>query len=202
LLALTATSVGLVITSNTAERYMSTPLFDGIEVDMNAAELELSRSTPGFRFDAAPPAPPPANRPEPESLPLDAEAEVFVTNVIEHHGVVLFALEWCEFCWAVRKLFSALGIAYKSVDLDSLPFQERDLGTKIRATLQERCASPTIPQIYIGRVHVGGCMDLFEAVSKGQAWQLLDDAGVEFRRNVNVDPYKFLPQWVHPRQSA
>ena len=187
---------------DTGERYMSTPLFDGIEVDMNAAELELSRSTPGFRFDSAPAAPPPAQRPEPEPLPLDEEAEVFVTNVIEEHGVVLFALEWCEFCWAVRKLFSALGIAYKSVDLDSVAFQERELGTKIRATLKERCASPTIPQIYIGGVHVGGCMDLLEAVSKGRAWQLLADAGVEFRRDANLNPYKFLPQWVHPRQSA
>ena len=170
---------------------------------MNAAELELSRSTPGYRFDSAPAAPaPPANRPEPEAPQLDAEAELFVTNVIEDHGVVLFALEWCEFCWAVRKLLRALGIAYKSVDLDSVAFQERELGTKIRATLKERCASPTIPQIYIGGVHVGGCMDLFEAVSKGRAWQLLVDANVKFERDVNVNPYKFLPQWVHPRQSA
>ena len=188
---------------DTGERYMSTPLFDGIDFDMNAAELELSRSTPGYRFDSAPAAPaPPANRPEPEAPQLDAEAELFVTNVIEDHGVVLFALEWCEFCWAVRKLLRALGIAYKSVDLDSVAFQERELGTKIRATLKERCASPTIPQIYIGGVHVGGCMDLFEAVSKGRAWQLLVDANVKFERDVNVNPYKFLPQWVHPRQSA
>ncbi|HEY0467811.1 MAG TPA: pyridoxal-phosphate dependent enzyme, partial [Polyangiaceae bacterium] len=39
---------------DTGERYMSTPLFDGIDVDMNAAELELSRSTPGYRFDPTP----------------------------------------------------------------------------------------------------------------------------------------------------
>src|SRR3954469_169818 len=38
---------------DTGERYLSTPLFDGIEVDMNDAELALSRSTPGYRFDAA-----------------------------------------------------------------------------------------------------------------------------------------------------
>ncbi|HEY3254653.1 MAG TPA: glutaredoxin domain-containing protein, partial [Polyangiaceae bacterium] len=186
---------------DTGERYMSTPLFEGIEVDMNAAELELSRSTPGCRFDAAPPPPPPAGPPEPPMV-LDAEAEVFVTNVIEEHAVVLFALEWCEFCWAVRKVFAALGIAYKSVDLDSVAFQDRELGTKIRATLKERCGSPTIPQIFIGGVHVGGATDLFEAIAQGRAWQLLSAAGVSFQRNVHLDPQRFLPQWLHPRKSA
>jgi cysteine synthase len=189
---------------DTGERYLSTPLFDGIAVDMNDAELALSCSTPGYRFDAAPPAPPTANPPgpEPELAPvLDAEAEVFVTNVIEEHAVVLFALEWCEFCWAVRKLFAELAIAYQSVDIDSVAFQERELGAKVRATLKERCGSPTIPQIYIGGVHVGGCMDLFEAVANGRAWQLLSDAGAAFQRKP-VDPQQFLPQWLHPRRSA
>src|SRR5690606_33761046 len=39
---------------DTGERYLSTPLFDGIEVDMDEAELVLSRSTPGYRFDTQP----------------------------------------------------------------------------------------------------------------------------------------------------
>jgi len=192
---------------DTGERYMSTPLFDGVEIDMNAAELELSRSTPGYRFDAAAPPPPPpptANQPRPQpetARVLDAEAEVFVTNVIEDNAVVLFALEWCEFCWAVRKLFAELGIAYKSVDIDSLAFQQRELGTKLRASLKERCGSPTIPQIYIGGVHVGGSTDLFDAIANGRAWQLLSDAGAAFQRKA-VDPHKFLPQWLHPRKSA
>jgi len=190
---------------DTGERYMSTPLFDGIDLDMNAEELVLSRSTPGYRFDAAPP--PLANQqkaqPAPDSaLVLDAEAEVFVTNVIEDHAVVMFALEWCEFCWAVRKLFAQLGIGYKSVDIDSVAFQKRELGTKVRASLKQRCGSPTIPQIYIGGVHVGGAMDLFEGLSNGRARQLLSDAGVEFRRDLQVDAHKFLPQWLHPRKSA
>jgi len=188
---------------DTGERYMSTPLFDGIDVDMNAAELELSRSTPGCRFDSASLAPAAANQPEPpRSLVRDEEAEVFVSNVIEEHAVVLFALEWCEFCWAVRKLLRKLGIAYKSVDIDSVAFQERELGTRIRAALKEHCGSPTIPQIYIGGTHLGGCMDLFAAVSEGRAWQLFEDAGVTFARSADLNPQQFLPQWLHPRKSA
>jgi cysteine synthase A len=188
---------------DTGERYLSTPLFDGIDVDMNDAELELSRSTPGYRFDA-PACPTPIvaiRQPEPE-VELDEDAESFVTNVIRDNAVVMFALEWCEFCWAVRKLFAKLGIAYRSVDIDSVAFQAREMGTKIRAVLKDRTGSPTIPQIYIGGRHVGGCMDLFDAVREGRMRQQLEDAGVEYDRNSDVDPYSLLPKWVHPRKTA
>ncbi|HYP75916.1 MAG TPA: cysteine synthase A [Polyangiaceae bacterium] len=188
---------------DTGERYLSTPLFDGIEVDMNEAELELSRSTPGYRFDTAAPTAPPPQQPERTPVvPPDEEAEEFVRNAIGEHAVVLFALEWCEFCWAVRKLFGKLGVAYKSVDIDSVAFQDRELGTRVRAALKLHCGSPTIPQIYIGGVHVGGCMDLFQAVSDGRAFQLLSDAGIACQRATDLNAQQFLPQWLHPRKSA
>jgi len=188
---------------DTGERYMSTPLFDGIDVDMNEAEVELSRSTPGYRFDVppSPVKPAAALQPEPADA-LDEEAVALVTQVIRDHAVVLFALEWCEFSWAVRKLFARLRVPYQSVDLDSVAFQEHDLGTKVRAVLKQRIGSPTIPQIYIGARHVGGCMDLFEAASKGQMRQLLSDAHVEYDGDVQVNPQDFLPRWIHPRERA
>jgi cysteine synthase A len=116
--------------------------------------------------------------------------------------VVMFALEWCEFCWAARKLFARLGIAYKSVDIDSVALQQGDLGTKIRAVLKERTGSPTIPQIYIGGTHIGGAMDLFDAMRAGRMRKLLDAAGVEHDRSVDIDPYSLLPKWLHPRKTA
>jgi len=48
-----AGSVILCMLPDTGERYMTTPLFDGIEAEMDADELALSRSTPGFQFPAA-----------------------------------------------------------------------------------------------------------------------------------------------------
>ncbi len=41
----------LCMLPDTGERYMSTPLFADIPTDMNDAELEISRSTPNYRFD-------------------------------------------------------------------------------------------------------------------------------------------------------
>jgi len=189
---------------DTGERYLSTPLFEGIGEDMDEAEIAISRSTPGYRFDVPVVCPMPAaatRQPEPEAG-LDPEAESFVTGVVEDYPVVMFALEWCEFCWAVRKLFSRLGIAYQSVDLDSVAFQKRDLGVKMRAVLKARTGSPTIPQIYIAGRHVGGCTELFDAMADGSLEKLLEAAGADYDRDVKLDPDSLLPKWVHPRKTA
>lgn len=44
-------SVILCMLPDTGERYMTTPLFEGIPEDMSDEELELSRSTPGYQMD-------------------------------------------------------------------------------------------------------------------------------------------------------
>jgi len=45
-----ADSVFLVMLPDTGERYLSTPLFAGIEADMSEDELNVSTSTPGFQL--------------------------------------------------------------------------------------------------------------------------------------------------------
>ena len=185
---------------DTGERYLSTPLFEDIAENMNAEELDISRSTPGFRFDAPPAAAPPAAAPLP--VALDAEAEKLVDDVIRNEPVVLFALEWCEFCWSVRKLFAKVGIKYRSVDLDSVAYQAGELGGKIRAVLAKRTGAVTIPQIYIGGVHIGGATDLFDAWRKGSIQQALNEHHIPYDASAAIDPYTLLPKWLHPRKSA
>jgi len=189
---------------DTGERYLSTPLFEDIGEEMTAEEIALSRSTPSCRFDAPPPAPAtihPAAAPAPP-VALDPEAERFVDDLVRDEPVVLFALEWCEFCWSVRKLFARLGIAYRSVDLDSVEYQAGDRGGKIRAVLAARTGAKTIPRIFIGGTHVGGATDLFDAWRSGAARELLAKCGATFDASVDLDPYSLLPKWQQPRKSA
>lgn len=47
-----AGSVILCMLPDTGERYLSTPLFEGVEADMDEEERALSLSTPGFQFAA------------------------------------------------------------------------------------------------------------------------------------------------------
>lgn len=46
-------STVLCMLPDTGERYLSTPLFEHIEADMNAEELEIARSTPSAQFEAS-----------------------------------------------------------------------------------------------------------------------------------------------------
>ena len=193
-------STVLCMLPDTGERYLSTPLFAEIPADMDADELAISRSTPNYRFDvASPPAPTPAA--EASAPAASSEAEAFVTRVIGDAAqpVVMFALEWCEFCWAVRKMFARNGIAYRSVDLDSVEYQKDDRGGQIRAALNARTAMNTIPQIFVGGEFVGGCTDVFDAYKAGRLQALLEKHHASYDRTLSVDPYSFLPGWLHPR---
>jgi len=186
---------------DTGERYLSTPLFEAIGADMDDDELALSRSTAGYRFDVEAPAPGAQVAAEIPAA-LDSRADAFVRNAVAGDAVVVFALEWCEFSWSVRRLFARLGIEYRSVDLDSVPFQADGLGGSIRAVLKERFGVATIPQVFIGGTHVGGCTELFDAMRDGCMARLLEAAGVDYDRTADVDPYDFLPRWMHPRKTA
>jgi cysteine synthase A len=184
---------------DTGERYLTTPLFEHIGEQMTAEELTISRSTPSCRFDTPPPPPTPA---EPVRAETDADAERFVAEVIRAEPVVLFALEWCEFCWSARKLFAQAGIEYRSVDLDSVEYQKDDLGGKIRAVLASRTGAKTIPQIFIGTEHIGGCTDLFNAWRDGLIQRRLTSKGIRYDVGTEIDPYSLLPKWQQPRKTA
>ncbi|MDX1554543.1 MAG: glutaredoxin domain-containing protein, partial [Xanthomonadales bacterium] len=139
---------------------------------MTEEELAISQSTPNYRFDQHAPAPPADSTPAEE--PLRDDAVAFVDEVIGDPAqpVVLFALEWCEFCWGVRKLFARLGIPYRAIDLDSVAFQEGNRGGEIRKVLKSRLGTNTIPQIYIGGQHIGGATDAYAAWNQGKIREL------------------------------
>jgi cysteine synthase A len=190
----------LCMLPDTGERYLSTPMFEGIAEQMTDEELEISRSTPGYRFDVKAPAPAPATA---SAAKASERARAFVEEVIgdSSEPVVLFALEWCEFCWAVRKLFAEMDIPYRAVDLDSVAYQDDDWGGQIRAVLNERLGSNTIPQIFVGGEHLGGATDTFEAVKSGDLQQRLKGLGIEATDLLRSDPFELLPGWLHKRES-
>jgi cysteine synthase A len=186
----------LCMLPDTGERYLSTPLFEDVAVDMTDEEMALSRSTAGYRFDVRAGAAPVV-----ETTELAPEAREAVDAVLSgtDQPVVMFALEWCEFCWSVRKVFARYGIPYRSVDLDSVTYQQDDLGGKIRAVLKERTGWNTLPQIFVGGEFVGGCTDVFDEIREGTMFERLAEADVPHDATVDTDPYVLLPQWLHPR---
>ncbi|MEM7707142.1 MAG: cysteine synthase A [Pseudomonadota bacterium] len=186
---------------DTGERYLSTPLFGAINEEMNDDELALSTSTPGFRFDQQPAAPALASSVE-QPKQEDTEATNFVTAAVEDNPVVMFSLAWCEFCWSVRTLFDALGVPFRAISLDSVEYQEEDLGVRVREALKQRVGAPTIPQVFVAGQLLGGCTDVIEAYESGALHRQLDAAGISYDRDATPDARSLLPKWVHPRKTA
>ncbi len=193
----------LCMLPDTGERYLSTPLFDDIPEDMTPKEVEISESTPGYRFDVPPKAQPKTEQAEEEEEEIEAPADAvaFLNETINDndHPVILFSHEWCEFCWSVRKMFAKYEIPYLSVDLDSVAYQEDNKGGKIRAALREETGSRTIPQIFIGGQYIGGATDLFDSQKEGDLAELLEKSSVVYNKVIDVDPYSFLPGWLQQR---
>ena len=190
----------LCMLPDTGERYLSTPLFEHIPADMTPEEEDISRSTPNYRFDSPPPAPP-VEEAEEEHVEAPADALAFLDEATHDpdNPVVLFALEWCEFSWSVRKMFANYEIPYRSIDLDSVAYQEDNKGGKIRAAILERTGLKTIPQIYISGEHIGGATELFDACNDGSMAKLLEKSNVSWNTSVDTDPYSFLPGWLQTR---
>jgi cysteine synthase A len=186
---------------DTGERYLSTPLFDGISADMTDEEVAISFSTATCRFETAPAAPAATAPSAPAQLEKSAWAEEFVRDALEDPKlpVVMFAFQWCEFCWSVRKLFARCGITYRSVDIDSTEMQKDDRGGKIRAVITSRTGSPTIPQVFVGGHFVGGTKAVFDAFREGRFQTLLSEHRVLFDEGLRLDPNTLLPNWLGQR---
>jgi cysteine synthase A len=190
----------LCMLPDTGERYLSTPLFESIAENMSDEEIAISCSTPGYRFDISDT---PDDEPDETETPveLDPAAIAEVDAILEKNKdqVLMFALEWCEFCWSVRKMLAACDIPYVTVDLDSVAFQDNNRGGKILEVLNSRNDWPTIPQIYVGGEFVGGATDLFDVGKAGELQSKLSARNIPYNETINRDPYSFLPAWLHPR---
>jgi len=187
----------LAMLPDTGERYLSTPLFDNVTVDMDADEQAISRSTPSRQFAL------PANAPAPSVAPQvaparDAEAEAFVKHAIQSQAVVMFALKWCEFSWSIRRMFAAYGVPFHSVDLDSGLFQKNDWGGRVRRALTAKTGLNTIPQVFVAGNCIGGATETMDAWTLGRLPADLLRAGVGYKSG-DAEPASFMPGWLQAR---
>jgi glutaredoxin 3 len=78
----------------------------------------------------------------------------------------MYQTDWCPFCRRAEALLRRKGV----VEIEKI---EIVLDAKGRAELQAQTGRRTVPQIYIGETHVGGCDELFALDRAGQLDPLL-----------------------------
>ena len=83
--------------------------------------------------------------------------------------VTIYTTAYCPYCTRAKQLLKERGVAdYEEIKVDQDPAQ--------RQVMMERSGRRTVPQIWIGESHVGGCDDLFALDQKGGLQPLLDAA--------------------------
>jgi cysteine synthase A len=194
----------LVMLPDAADRYLSTPLFEDISDAMNDVELALSHATPFAHFGAAPVihAPPTTGvQLQPSDAAADAAADAELDALLKdrEQPVILFGFAWCEYAWAVRRLFAHLGVPYQAVILDAPDMQAGDRGGRLRRALARHLGKATIPQVFVGSQHIGGCNETFAAMADRSLLHKLAGAGVVVPKpSDDFDPTSLLPNWQQP----
>ncbi|MFK7764221.1 MAG: glutaredoxin 3 [Roseobacter sp.] len=80
--------------------------------------------------------------------------------------VEIYTSPLCGFCHAAKRLLSQKGIAFSEVDVWANPDRKPEM-------IERAKGGRTVPQIFVGAMHVGGCDDLYALEQKGELDKLL-----------------------------
>lgn len=80
--------------------------------------------------------------------------------------VEIYTSPLCGFCHAAKRLLKQKGVSFDEIDVLREPKRKPEM-------IQRAGGRHTVPQIFIGDLHVGGCDDLFDLDRAGKLDTLL-----------------------------
>jgi len=83
-------------------------------------------------------------------------------------AVTLYVSDWCPYCERAKGLLAQKNVSFSEINVED--------DAKLREEMIARSNRRTVPQIFIGDKHVGGCDDLFELDRSGELDRLIQGA--------------------------
>lgn len=80
--------------------------------------------------------------------------------------VEIYTSPLCGFCHAAKRLLTQKGVDFKEIDVLADPSRKPEM-------IQRANGGRTVPQIFVGQTHVGGCDDLYDLERAGKLDPLL-----------------------------
>lgn len=80
-------------------------------------------------------------------------------------SVTLYVTDWCPYCQRAKNLLTQKNLVFSEINVDD--------DAKFREQMIARSGRRTVPQIFVGDRHVGGCDDLFELDRSGALDRLI-----------------------------
>ncbi|KPP86459.1 MAG: glutaredoxin 3 [Rhodobacteraceae bacterium HLUCCO07] len=81
--------------------------------------------------------------------------------------VEIYTSPMCGFCHAAKRLLSQKGVQFSEVDIWAEPGRKAEM-------MQRAGGRHTVPQIFVGETHVGGCDELYGLERAGKLDPLLE----------------------------
>ena len=75
-------------------------------------------------------------------------------------NVVVYSSDYCGYCSRAKQLLENKGVAFEEIKVDGKP--------QVRAAMAQKAGRTSVPQIWIGERHIGGCDDLFALERTGK----------------------------------
>ncbi|WP_132031867.1 glutaredoxin 3 [Aquabacter spiritensis] len=69
-------------------------------------------------------------------------------------AITIYTKSWCSYCHAAKELLRRKGWTFTEIDVTTDPAGQAEM-TRLSG------GSSSVPQIFIGETHVGGCDDLY-----------------------------------------
>jgi glutaredoxin 3 len=79
--------------------------------------------------------------------------------------VIVYSSDYCPYCSRAKQLLQNKHVSFEEIRVDGKP--------QVRAEMVKKSGRTTVPQIWIGTTHVGGCDDLFALERAGKLDDLL-----------------------------
>jgi glutaredoxin 3 len=80
--------------------------------------------------------------------------------------VIIYSSDYCPYCTRAKQLLGAKGVQFTEINVDG----QRE----VRAEMARKAGKTSVPQIWIGATHVGGCDDLYALERAGKLDALLN----------------------------
>ncbi|XP_020574699.1 glutaredoxin-C5, chloroplastic-like isoform X4 [Phalaenopsis equestris] len=90
------------------------------------------------------------------SSSFGARLEETVKKTVAENPVVIYSKTWCSYSMEVKALFKRIGVDALVIELDQLGPQ----GPQLQKVLERLTGQFTVPNVFIGGKHIGGCTAL------------------------------------------
>jgi len=102
----------------------------------------------------------------------EKDLETWIRKTNSSQPIVVWSKTYCPYSIRVKKLFDKLGYDFQGIELDELNDEE-----DVQDALERVSGLSTVPNVYIGGKHIGGCDDTVALHMRGELIPLLIAAG-------------------------